>query len=270
MSKTETETETETVYQGKPFAAETETVHPGEPSPKNWLELRLSEEEEKEVRAAAAIYKTVHLDTIDNVFEIARAIGILQQRYYGSGIRGDFGAALVQYGFTARDGSAMNKAIRSHLKELREKEAEVRKWWSSVPERKKRDWLSASAVWKNWKKSRKPPPDPNAPRRLTPLQAERATNVILQEQLRAANERLKTADGRDLFDIDHDSAEAIGKTIGSRWRSSPSKLETLIEVLTEELKEARSLIRKARPRNQRRRVRPPTNREEVNRNEHDL
>jgi hypothetical protein len=227
----------------------TETVYPGKPS--NWLEIGLSKEETEIVTAAATIYKTVYLDTIDNVFEIARAIHILQQRCFGS--RGDFGDALVQYGFTARDGSAMNKAIRSHLKELRENEAAVREWWSSVPPRKKREWLSATAVYRNWKKSQKPPPDPNAPPRMTPLQKERATNIQLQELLHVTNERLKTADGRDLFDIDHDSAEVIGKTIGARWRASPSKLETLIETLTEELKEARRLIREARPRSSRRR-----------------
>jgi hypothetical protein len=228
----------------------TDTVYPGKPS--NWLEIGLSKEETEIVITAAAIYKTVHLDTIDNVFAIAAAIHILQQRCFAS--RGDLGDALVQYGFTSRDGSAMNKAIRSHLKELRENEAAVREWWSSVPARKKREWLSATAVYRNWKKSRKPPPDPNASRRPTPLQAERATNVILQEQLRSANQRLKTADGRDLFDIDNDSAEAIGKTIGARWRSSPSKLETLIKTLTEELKETNRLIRKARPRSSGRRA----------------
>jgi hypothetical protein len=233
---------------------ETETVYPGKPFPKNWLDLGLSQEEEAIVRAAAAIHKTVQLDTIDNVFQIAKAVHILRQRYYGSGVQGAFADALVQYGFVARDGSAMNKAILSRLKEMRENEAAVRAWWSSVSAVHKRECLSAIAVYRNWKKSqKKPPPDPNATRRPTPLQAERATNVILKEQLRSANERLKTADGGNLFDIDRDSAEAIGKTIGARWRASPSKLEKLIETLTEELKEANRLIREARPKSNRRR-----------------
>jgi hypothetical protein len=233
--------------------SKTETVHPGEPfTTKNWLELNLSAEEDEFVRAAARVYKTVHLDTIENVFAIARAVDILQRRYYGSGVRGAFADALVQYGFTARDGTAIHKSVRNALKELRENEPAVRKWFSSVPERKKRNWLSATAVYRNWKKSLTPP-DPDARRPLTPLQKERATNVFLQEQLHSANQRLKTADGGNLFDLDHDSAEQIGKTIGERWRASPSRLETLIETLTEELKEARKRIREARPRSGRRR-----------------
>ena len=41
--------------------------------PTNWIELNLTRDEDDFVRAAAAIYKTVHLDTIDNVFQIAKA-----------------------------------------------------------------------------------------------------------------------------------------------------------------------------------------------------
>jgi hypothetical protein len=142
----------------------------------------------------------------------------------------------------------MNKAIRSHLKELRESEAKVRQWWKSVPERKKRDWLSASAVFKNWKKSQRPPLDPDAPRRPSPIQKERETNVALQEALRDANEKLKHADGRDLFDVDNDSAEAIGRTIVDRWKTSPSRIETLIKTLTDALPEVRRRIKAARGR----------------------
>jgi hypothetical protein len=37
------------------------------------------------VRASAQLYKTAYLDTIDNIFKIARAIEILNKRYRGSG-----------------------------------------------------------------------------------------------------------------------------------------------------------------------------------------
>ena len=37
------------------------------------------------MRASAQLYKTAYLDTIDNIFKIARAIEILNKRYRGSG-----------------------------------------------------------------------------------------------------------------------------------------------------------------------------------------
>jgi hypothetical protein len=84
----------------------------------NWLELGLTKDEETIVRRAAQIYKTVYLDTIDNVFEVARALKILQDRHQMLGVRGTLADALVQFGFTARDGGAMNKALISHHKQL--------------------------------------------------------------------------------------------------------------------------------------------------------
>ena len=172
----------------------------------------------------------------------------LHQRHYASGIQGGFADALVQYGFTSRDGGPMDKHIRYCLGQLRESEEKVREWWHSVPERKKRYWLSAVAIHRHWKASLRPVRDPSAPRTPTPLEQERATNVELQQQLHAALARLRSADGGNLFDLEHDSAEQIGRTIGSAWRASPSRLDTLIKTLTAELKEIRRLARAARPR----------------------
>jgi hypothetical protein len=147
----------------------------------NWMELGLTKDEEEFVRRGAELYKITYLDTIDNIFVIARSIKILHDRYHGSGIRGGFTDALVQYGFTARDGGPMNKAIRSHLSQLLAHEAEVRAWWEKVPERVKRDWLSAKAIHRHWTNSKKPA---DAPRKPSPYAA--ATNIELQEQLHKA------------------------------------------------------------------------------------
>jgi hypothetical protein len=138
----------------------------------NWMELGLSKDEEEFVRLNAELYKKVYIQTIDTIFGWARAIEILRRAHSDRGIRGDFTDALVQYGFTARDGGPMNKAIRSHLKTLLENEQKVRAWWASVPERTKRDWLSAKAIYTHWKASLKPK-DPNT--RAT--QQERTTNI---------------------------------------------------------------------------------------------
>ena len=95
----------------------------------NWIELGLSKDEEALVQLGASLYKTIHLDTIDNIFVIARAIATLQGHHFSSGTQGGFGDALVQYGFVARDGGPMNKAVRSHLKTLLDNEESVRAWW---------------------------------------------------------------------------------------------------------------------------------------------
>src|SRR5262249_32079516 len=156
--------------------------------------------------------KAFYVDTIDTIFKIARALVILQKRHYGTGMRGGLTDALVQYGFTNRDGGPMQKSIRSNYTTLLDHEAEGRKWWKGVPERTKRDWLSARAIHRHWIASKKPR-DPDASRKPTPLQQERATNVALQEQLHEATTRLKTADGGNLFDLDKTGAETIGKII---------------------------------------------------------
>ena len=225
--------------------------------PTNWIELNLTQDQDDFVRAAAAIYKTVHLDTIDNVFQIAKAIEILRNAHYGSGYRGAFSEALVQYGFTARDGTAINKAIRSALAELLTNETAVREWWAAVPVKRKREWLSASAIYRHWKKSQRPR-DPNAVRRQTPLQAERATNVELQGQLQAAQEELRRAQSGDefsRFDIDRDNPAQVGQAIAAAWATSPSKIEKLIATLRQALTEVRRRHKAVRPRPRRSRQR---------------
>src|SRR5262249_4602021 len=136
----------------------------------NWLELNLNEDDQKQVLEAAELYRATYVNTIDSVFKIARAIKILQARYYSSGVQGGFGNAVLQYGFTMRDGqTTMDKSIRSNLKELLENEKAVRAWWNKVEERKKRDWLSARAIYRHWKASTKPA-DPNAKPKRNPIQ----------------------------------------------------------------------------------------------------
>jgi hypothetical protein len=153
----------------------------------NWIELNLTKDEDELVREAAALYKAIYINTIDNIFIIARGIETLRARHYGMGKQGGFGDALVQYGFTARDGETpMDKGIRSNLKELLDNEKEVRAWWDQTDGRKKRDWISARAIHRNWKRPNKPPPDPNAPPRRNPIQELRATNIELRKQLQAA------------------------------------------------------------------------------------
>jgi hypothetical protein len=138
----------------------------------NWLELGLSKDEETIVRRAAQIYKTIYLTTIDNVFEVARALKILQDRHQMLGVRGTLVDALVQFGFTSRDGGPMNKALISHHKQLLENEQAVRAWWAKLDERTKRDWFSAKAVYTHWTASLQPKA---APRQPTP-QATRPSN----------------------------------------------------------------------------------------------
>jgi hypothetical protein len=223
--------------------------------PPNWIELNLTQDENDFVRAAAAIYRTVHIDTITNVFQIAKAIEIIRKAHYGSGSQGAYGDALVQYGFTARDGTAINKAIRSAYADLLRDEAAVRVWWESVPDKRKREWLSASAVYRHWKASQRPR-DPNAARRQTPLQAERATNVELQRQLHEAQaELLRAREGDEFsrFDIDRDSPAKVGQAIAAAWAASPSKIEKLIETLRQALPEIKRRHRTALPRRRRRR-----------------
>jgi hypothetical protein len=131
----------------------------------NWMELNLSPEDDKFVRRYGELYRAQYVETIDTVFGIAKSIDILKEQFDRSGIRGAFGDALVQYGYIARDGGPMNKAIRSFHKQLLDNEAAVRAWWAKVPDPKKRDWLSAKAICTNWKASLRPPtprkPSPN-------------------------------------------------------------------------------------------------------------
>jgi hypothetical protein len=176
---------------------------------KNWLELGLSADDEKFVRAAAEIYNATYVHTLDSVFKIAKAIDILQKRHFGSGVQGGFADALVQYGFTARDReSPMDKGIRSNLKELLADEQAVRDWWRSVPESKKRDWVSARAIYKHWKRAQKPSAEQASAKQAKPspyekLKADNADlvrhNIELKRQLetREDGDRFKPADTAD-------------------------------------------------------------------------
>jgi hypothetical protein len=213
----------------------------------NWIELGLSEDEERFVREASNIYKATYLDNFDNVFKIAKAIKILQERHYGMGVQGGFADALVQYGFVARDGeNAIDKGIRSNLKELLSNEQKVRDWWKTVPDRKKRDWVSARAIYRRWKASTKLE-DPDAPKKPSPLAQERATNIELQQQLHETMQRLKTADGGNQFDLHATSPEQIAGVFLAEWRATPSRLKNLIRTLTAGLKELEARIKEARP-----------------------
>jgi hypothetical protein len=202
----------------------------------NWVELNLTKDEEDLVREAAALHKAIYINTIDSVFIIARGIETLRKRHHGMGKQGGFGDALVQYGFTARDGETpMDKGIRSNLKELLDNEKAVRAWWGSVEERKKRDWVSARAIYRNWKVSTKPPADPNAPPRRNPIRELQATNVELQKQLNAAlvaepdvRERFEPSAPipdivQTLFGMFHAYPNNKGEKIAKQW------LELIIE-----------------------------------------
>ena len=133
----------------------------------NLLDLGLSKEEHELVKRGAALYKASALEAFDNVFVIARAIEVLQKRNYGKGVQGGFTTALVQCGFTSRDGmKPINPSIRNAYKDLLENETAVREWWDTqVPDDKKDLWLSARAIHRNWKASTKPkqPRKPKAP-----------------------------------------------------------------------------------------------------------
>lgn len=75
----------------------------------------------------------------------------------------------------------------------------------------------------------------------------RDAKYLLQQQLRAANQRLKTADGGNLYDLEHDPPEQIARVICATWRMTPSKVKNLIRVLSAELKELETRTKIARP-----------------------
>jgi hypothetical protein len=208
----------------------------------NWIELGLTSDEEAAVRRGAELHKTLHLDSFDSLFEIARGVEVLRRRYHGYGYnRRDYGDALVQYGYCNRDGGAMNKAPRSHLKSLLEHEAEVRAWWATVPERKKRDWLSAKAVFMNWQRSQRSA-DPDEPRRPSPYRQVQETNVALQEQLHGALAQIRTLeqhDGGSAYDPHSSTPREIARAISDCWRQRPKRIQELIEALQAELNELR-------------------------------
>jgi hypothetical protein len=195
-----------------------------------------------------ALYKAAYIDTIDSMFKIAKAIDYITKRYYGSGVQGSLAQALIQWGFTARDPDReVDKSIRAKLKEMLEEEPKVRSWWKSVPAQKKKFWLSAPTIYRNWKKDTAPV-DADAPtkKRETPLQRERATNQLLQQKLREANDLLKSADGGNLFTA-NSSAEHVGDVVAEQYRTSPSKLRAIAARIIKRAKELEARIKDARP-----------------------
>jgi hypothetical protein len=74
--------------------------------------------------------------------------------------KGSFAAALIQFGYTTRDGMRpVDPSIRNAYKDLLDNEQAVRQWWDTkVPENKKNLWLSARAIHRNWKNFVNPKP----------------------------------------------------------------------------------------------------------------
>lgn len=216
----------------------------------NWMDpkrLGLSDEEDKEIRECGQIFQAVHLvkTPLDTALRLARAIKRLRDAHYGSGERGAYGDALVQYGFTDRTGEKpVDESIRNSYEDLRTHEAEVRAWWATVPEQKKRHWMSARAIhrqWKKWKKAQAnpQPEDPDTGPELS--QWAKMRNVIA-DQARKLNEqavvlkRLRDGDGGNVVDPDCDPAE-IAPVYRDAWRHSPNKLKRFITLLQAELKQ---------------------------------
>jgi hypothetical protein len=219
----------------------------------NWIELNLPKDAEEIVRHGAELYKAVYLDTIDNIFDIARGIATLQKYHYNMGTRGEFAVVLVQYGYTARDGGVMNKAVRSHLKTLLENEQSVRDWWQMVndPKNKKKypqahTWLSASAIHKHWRASQQPP---DRIRKPSPYVQMQATNIELQNQLHKATaeiRELRSDDGGNFFTRES-SAQQTADAIINVHRPSPKKLREIARIIVAAAREIEQKIKTARP-----------------------
>jgi hypothetical protein len=219
----------------------------------NWMELGLSRDEEEFVRRSAELYKAVYIETIDTVFDLAKAIEILRRAHHNSGVQSGFADALVQYGFTARDGGPMNKAIRSHLKALHENEQAVRAWWASVPARTKRDWLSAKAIYTHWNASLKPkntaaaapvqrPSEPSAsaskpPDSASALAQAKARNVELEQTLAQAKARIAELERQ----------VALAQMASGKVPKTVAELRAQMQVADEMRKAERAAAKAARP-----------------------
>jgi hypothetical protein len=191
----------------------------------NLLDLSLSKEEDELVKRGAELYKASVLEAFDNVFVIAKAIDILQRQNYGKGVQGGFAAALIQYGFTTRDGmKPINPSIRNAYKDLLENETAVREWWDTqVPDDKKDLWLSARAIHRNWKNSSKPkrPPHPRPSPQPTTEEEIRASSAIKPSKeametkaaAEAEAERRRLDDEEATLDALRAKADAFGDTI---------------------------------------------------------
>jgi hypothetical protein len=71
-------------------------------------------------------------------------------------------------------------------------------------------------------------------------------NIQLQEEVHSLQERLKVADGGNLFDFDSDGPEFIANTFRESWRRTPSKLRALARELNRVAKEAEALLKTAK------------------------
>jgi hypothetical protein len=118
------------------------------------LDLGLTDEEDTFVRDTAwRIHRVSYLNSLDNAILVARAIGIVRERFYGRGRQGGFDAALIRYGYVSRDGTrAISPTIRTQLRELLENETEVRAWWFTLSDKSKRHWLSPSSIHRQFMK----------------------------------------------------------------------------------------------------------------------
>jgi len=111
-------------------------------------------------RAPSATGSSNFDDALDNALEIAECLEILRTANYGTGVQGGYADALVQYGYTSRNGGPMDKAIRNDFNELRDNADDVRRWWEGVKDDKKPRWLSGTAIYKNWQAFKNPPQPP--------------------------------------------------------------------------------------------------------------
>jgi hypothetical protein len=200
------------------------------------------------------------LATIKRTFEfwmvIARGLRTLKDKAERIGGRFTFDRLREREGLGGRNKQGkevLNKTRVSRLLFILAHLAEVEAWRKNLTDKQRFDWASPEAIIRRCPVFAKAK-DPNAPRKPTPLQAERATNIMLQEQLHEANARLQ-ADGSQ-FDLQNTGAEVIGRIIVNEWRQQPSRIETLIRTLNAELRELKARIKAARPKPPGRRPRP--------------
>ena len=207
------------------------------PTP-NWVDYGLSKCDEELVTRAGYLWQAMCVNTIDTILDVAESIRILHDVHYGDGTQGSFTAALVQYGFTApNEIDPIHKSIRFQLKALNAQEASVREWWASVPEKKKRNWLSPSAIYRNWKASqeRETSGQRSGSRRSggrMSSQIEQA-NMELNQQLHEATEQIRR--GLSPFSMG-DTPEANARHVAEAWRDTPDKISKFLTCLREELR----------------------------------
>jgi hypothetical protein len=212
----------------------------------NWIEMGLTTEEDQFVVATARLYKVAYHDAFETAFKVARAIRILQKRYYGSGIQGAFESALIQYGYTSRDGlHAIDKGIRSNAGELLEHEDEVRAWWMTVPDMLKREWLSISSIHRHWnaytKKTKRRKPNhhrdkPNLLEQLAALQLK--VDALTERNTELEQERDAFRDAaEDAYAAEHQPQMDRAKQLAERQQGRIKELEQKLETAQSHIKE---------------------------------